>query len=226
MRTIAIVPVKRYARAKQRLGQTGLSSWWRRALTEAMLTDVLVALRRCAAVDATCVVTAEPLASLLAATHGAAVLDDPHEQGQSAAAQLGIERVLRQGAERALLVPGDCPALDPLELDLLLREDDGRRTSVTIVPDRHGSGTNALVLTPPDAMEPCFGGDSRARHEARAAGLGVSARVREVTSLALDVDTAADLAALDEALAHRRGGAAHTRGMIAQLGRVALVGAA
>jgi 2-phospho-L-lactate guanylyltransferase len=113
-------------------------------------------------------------------------------------------------------VPGDVPALDPAELDALLdRPATGR--SVVIVPDRHGTGTNALLLTPPDVIEPSFGPGSRARHEQLAADAGVPCTVEEVETLALDVDTADDLAELRTALANRRGGAAHTRGMLSRL---------
>ena len=90
---------------------------------------------------------------------------------------------------------------------------------MTIVPDRHGTGTNALLLTPPDAIEPSFGPGSRARHEAAAAAAGAECRIAEPPSLALDVDTADDLAALRAALDARTGGAAHTRGLLARLGR-------
>jgi len=89
--------------------------------------------------------------------------------------------------------------------------------SVTIVPDRHGTGTNALVLTPPDVIEPSFGPDSRARHEQLAQAAGVPVEVVHVETLAIDVDTADDLEAMREALANRRGGAAHTRGMLSRL---------
>ena len=125
-----------------------------------------------------------------------------------------------------MLVPGDCPALDPLELAALLGDAETCAARVTIVPDRHGSGTNALILSPPDAIEPCFGEQSRTRHEERARAMGVSWHVREVSSLALDVDTADDLETLADALAQRRGGAAHTRGMMAQLGRAEFAGVA
>ena len=67
---------------------------------------------------------------------------------------------------------------------------------VTIVPDRHGTGTNALVLAPPAVMEPSFGPGSCARHAALARAAGVRVRVVEVPSLAFDVDTPDDLAAL------------------------------
>ncbi|MEA2155951.1 MAG: 2-phospho-L-lactate/phosphoenolpyruvate guanylyltransferase [Solirubrobacteraceae bacterium] len=213
--TIAILPVKRFIAAKARLGDE-LSGGTRRALTEAMVTDVLMALRRTAAVDEVLVVTSEPAAEAIGRGYGANVLHDPEDAGQSAAAQIGIAHAMESGATRVLLVPGDCPALDPAELTALLERPQLGR-SVTIVPDRHGTGTNALLLTPPDVVEPAFGPGSRERHEQLAAAAGVPFTVEEIPTLALDVDTADDLAALREALAARRGGAAHTRGMLSRL---------
>jgi 2-phospho-L-lactate guanylyltransferase len=90
---------------------------------------------------------------------------------------------------------------------------------VAIVPDRHGSGTNALLITPPDALRSAFGPGSRARHEQRAAESALSSQTVTVCTLALDVDTPEDLEALETALTERHGGAAHTRGMLAQMAR-------
>ncbi len=113
-------------------------------------------------------------------------------------------------------MPGDCPALSPGELDALIaRPATGR--SVMVVPDRHGTGTNALLITPPDALQPSFGPDSRKRHLEEAATAGLEAEIVEVASLAMDVDTPEDLELLQEALRTTHGGAAHTRGMLTQL---------
>ena len=213
--TFAILPVKRFAVAKARLGDD-ISAGTRRALDESMVTDVLMALRRTVEVDEVFVVTSEPTADAIGRGYGATVLVDDVEEGQSPATLIGIAHALEQGAGRVVLVPGDCPALDPLELsELLSRETPAR--SVTIVPDRHGTGTNALVLSPPDVIEPSFGPDSRARHEQLAAAAGVACEVVGVETLAIDVDTGEDLEALRLALANRRGGAAHTRGMLSRL---------
>jgi 2-phospho-L-lactate guanylyltransferase len=92
---------------------------------------------------------------------------------------------------------------------------------VVIVPDRHGTGTNALLITPPDAFHPAFGHGSRERHEERAAAAGLSTSTVTVFTLALDVDTPEDLEAMRAALTARHGGAAHTRGMLAQMARTA-----
>jgi 2-phospho-L-lactate guanylyltransferase len=161
-------------------------------------------------------VTCEPAAEAIGRGYGANVLFDDRETGQSDATLIGIAHALEQGATRVLLVPGDTPALDPAELEALLdRPVTGR--SVVIVPDRHGSGTNALLLTPPDVMVPQFGPGSRQKHEQAAAAARVPCTVEQVETLALDVDTSEDLAALRTALANRRGGAAHTRGMLSRI---------
>ncbi|MES1194004.1 MAG: 2-phospho-L-lactate guanylyltransferase [Solirubrobacterales bacterium] len=223
-RTIAVLPIKRFGSAKQRL-DNGLSDGTRRALAEAMVTDVLIALRRAKCIDEVLVVSGETMAVALAAGYdAAAVVDDPDDIGHSAAARRGVQAAMERGATRVLLVPGDCPALDPAELDELLEDADGNgdatHPDVVVVPDRHGDGTNALLLTPPDAIQPAFGPGSRARHERLAQEAGATCTAIMVPTLGLDVDTVDDLAALRTALEDVRGGASHTRGLLARFGRV------
>jgi len=194
LRTVAVLPVKSFPKAKQRL-TAGVEPSLRRELAAAMFADVLAALAA-SAVDDVVVVTAGAPAAAHAAAHGARVVSDA-EQGHNAAAQIGVEAALALGAERALLVPGDCPMLDPGEIDQLLARQGGER-SVLIVPDRHGTGTNALLITPPDALTPAFGPGSCRRHAALAAAQGIAHAVIEVPSLALDIDTPEDLDALGD----------------------------
>jgi 2-phospho-L-lactate/phosphoenolpyruvate guanylyltransferase len=215
VRTTAVLPVKSFSIAKRRLSQA-VPGDDRRQLAAAMVTDVLAALTAVAQIDDVVVVTAEPLAARAATQAGAAVVDDPDEIGQSAAVSRGIDAALERGADRALLVPGDCPAVDPGELaDLLARTTQD--PSVVIVPDRHGSGTNALLITPPDAVAPSFGAGSFARHAALARAAGATVKVCDLPSLGLDVDTPDDLGALREALDAHAGGAAHTRAVLERL---------
>lgn len=220
MSTLAVLPVKSFTHAKQRLALE-IPSGTRKVLAEAMFADVLTAVRRAEAIDEILVVTGDIGAQRLAGSHGARVLEDHDEAGQSAAAELGIRQAQELGHERVLLVPGDCPALDPKELDALIGRPRGSTPDAIIVPDRHATGTNGLLLTPPDALAPAFGPDSLERHVAGARERGVSHEVVELGSLGLDVDTPDDLLALRERLASTRGGAAHTRGLLTRLDRVA-----
>jgi len=214
MRTAAVLPVKSFGRAKQRLGGA-VGQPDRSELAAAMVGDVLAALRAVPRLDAIVVVTAEPQAAGAAREAGAHVVDDPVEAGQSVAAGRGVRAALGLGAERALLVPGDCPTLDPREVGGLLTAFP--QAGVVIVPDRHGSGTNALLLTPPAAIVPAFGPGSFARHAARGAAAGAVVRVAQAPSLALDVDTPGDLAALRGALEALPDAAPRTRALLERL---------
>jgi len=216
MTTVAILPIKTLDAAKQRLAEK-LDPSPRRALVEAMFSDVLVALRRAKLIDQMLVVSKDHGAQRIAGGYGAMVADD-EDDGHNGAAARGIARALELGMDRALLIPGDCPLLDPIEIDELIARPV-QSPSVLIVPDRHGTGTNALLLTPPDAMAPSFGPGSHDRHTRQAAAAGVNAETVEVPSLALDIDTPEDLAAVGIQLGETRGGAAHTRGMLRQLSR-------
>jgi 2-phospho-L-lactate guanylyltransferase len=216
MSTVAIIPAKRFDDAKQRLAPS-LQLGHRRRLVEAMFSDALLAVRRVSAIDHILVVTSDPTASQIASGHEVIVVGDTSDS-HTGAAQLGIARALAMGATRALLVPGDCPLLDPVELEQLIAQPVPAR-SVLIVPDRHGEGTNALLLTPPDAMTPSFGEGSRKRHTELAIAQRATPEVVDVASLALDIDTPEDLEELTEMFATTRGRAAHTRGMLSQLMR-------
>jgi 2-phospho-L-lactate/phosphoenolpyruvate guanylyltransferase len=213
MRTAAVLPVKRFDSAKQRLGDA-VGGAERRELAAAMVEDVLAALGEVSGLDEVIVVTAEDRAAALARAAGAQVVADRVEGGQSLAAEVGVEVAVERGVERALLVPGDCPALDPDEVDTLLSNHKG---GVTIVPDRHGQGTNALLLTPPKALSPAFGPGSLARHAALAKAGGATVRVAQARSLELDVDTPGDLAALRAALDERPAAAPRTRAVLERL---------
>ena len=214
MRTIAILPVKSFGAAKQRLaGQLGAGS--RQALAQAMFSDVLTSLRHVAGLDAVAVVTADRVAESVALGQSVQVLRDPDQQGQSEAASIGIRHAIDAGYERVLLVPGDTPLLDPDEVDGLLAQ----APPVAVVPDRHGTGTNALLLAPPNGIAPSFGPGSFERHMGAARATGVEPVVAELSTLMLDVDTPDDLAELSLALETRRGHAPSTRGALRQLDR-------
>ncbi len=242
MRTAAILPVKRFARAKQRLGAT-VADPLRLELARAMVADVLLALHDTSSIERTIVVTCEQSVAESARAQGALVVaEDRIGDGQSAAVALGVGRALAEGFERVLCVPGDCPALDPAELDELLGADpglfdhhdegllptaaarlaadpatgSGRAPEVTIVPDRHDAGTNGLLLTPPDAIAPSFGPGSCERHRGLALAAGVACHVARPPSLLLDIDTGADLAVLQDRLAGTHTRAQRTRTVLGQ----------
>jgi 2-phospho-L-lactate guanylyltransferase len=207
LNAIAVLPVKRFGAAKQRMA-AGVTGRQRRNLAEAMVADVLEAIGRARAIERTVVVTGDPIAQELAAAAGAEVVPDPEDAGHIEAAQAGIARAEADGGERVVLLAGDCPLLDPRELDRLLTGVPGNY--VGVVPDRHGTGTNALLLSPPNAITPAFGEGSRDRHVEAARQAGVPFGVEELPSIELDLDTPADVIALTRELEKRPGRAKRT----------------
>jgi 2-phospho-L-lactate/phosphoenolpyruvate guanylyltransferase len=203
----AVLPVKRFDAAKRRLG-AGIGEERRRALVAAMLQDVLEAIGEARMIEHTIVVSGEPAAQQIAREHGADAVEDPSDEGHPEAALIGIASAQAAGSSCVLLVPGDCPLLDPRDVDRLLTGVPD--PYVAVVPDRHGTGTNALLLRPPDAIRPAFGEGSCARHLEAARSAGLPHAVEHLGSLALDLDTPADLIALTRELESGRGRARHT----------------
>jgi len=197
LKATAVLPVKRFDAAKQRLA-AGIDEKRRRELAAAMVADVLDAIGEARSIERLIVVTGDPIAQELAAKAGAEVVADPEDAGHIQAAQAGIARAEADGAERVALLAGDCPLLDPRELDRLLTGVPGNY--VGIVPDRHGTGTNALLLSPPSAIVPAFGEGSRARHVEAARLAGVPFGIEELPSIELDLDTPGDVIALQREL--------------------------
>src|SRR3954469_14431986 len=108
MRTVAVLPVKSFSRAKQRLGRAIAD---RPALAEAMVGDVLEALGDVRGLEGGVVVAADDRVGELTAGGRSVALElihDPVEAGQSPAAARGVRAAIARGAERVLLVPGDC----------------------------------------------------------------------------------------------------------------------
>jgi 2-phospho-L-lactate guanylyltransferase len=214
VRATAIVPVKRFSQAKQRLAKA-LSPQARQELCREMLGDVLEAIGESPQVERIIVVTREwDLPVVDARWTGVA---DKRRSTHSKAALLGVERAIAEGAECVAMLPGDCPLLDPAELNGALRRAKPGR--VAIIPDRHGSGTNGLIMSPPDAIEPAFGPGSRERHEKLARGFGHEVAVERLYSLSIDVDTYEDLTVIRQALDRNPGLAPRTAAKLAELRR-------
>lgn len=209
--TIAVIPVKRFDEAKERLAGP-IDAETRAGLAAAMLEDVLSALDGTRMVFGRFVVTSDEKAATIARSHGCQVVDDAGSTDHSGAAMIGTEAAVEAGAERVLLLAGDCPLLNPREVDHLLTSAPGE--GVAIVRDRHGTGTNALLISPPKAIEPSFGEGSAQRHLAAAREAGLLASFEDLPSLALDIDEPADLVALETKLEAGASGAARTARVI------------
>ena len=205
--TVAIVILARDPRtAKTRLrGALGPAA--RERLATAMLDDVVAAAR--ATRWPVLVVTDARSVAAHVRTAGARSIVVT-ARGTRDAARRGIARAERDGADAALVIAADLPLVRPSDLRRVALA--GRRFEVVIVPDRDRAGTNALYVRPPSRLAPQFGHGSFAAHRAAAGPAGTALTI---VRLGLDVDTAADLAALRRLI--RRAGA-RTRAALRGLG--------
>jgi 2-phospho-L-lactate/phosphoenolpyruvate guanylyltransferase len=189
----AVVPVKDLHHAKQRLAGV-LSAKERQALFRAMLEDVLAALAATGRLAGILLVTRDPAARDLGSRYGAEVLVEGENRGHSAASSLGARALARRGVAGMLQLPGDLPLLAPDDVAALL-DAHGGAPAVALAPSRDERGTNAVACSPPDFLPLRFGDDSFLPHLRRAWALGIEPQIVRRPGLALDIDTAEDLAA-------------------------------
>jgi 2-phospho-L-lactate guanylyltransferase len=209
----AVVPVKALDDAKQRLAASYAPAI-RRALAEAMLTDVLTAIHSAADdLAGLLVVTADPEAAALAARFGAVVEAGDATQGQTAAVTSAAWRLAREGCVAMLALPGDIPGITAKEIRAMLAAHRGGRDYV-IVPAHDRRGSNAILVSPPDAVPFAFGNDSFLPHLAAAQGAGFDPVILALPGIGLDCDNPEDLAQF--AL---RPTDTHTARLLADLGR-------
>ncbi len=195
--TWAIIPVRGLERAKSRLAGP-LDAEERRDLVSRLLQRAIGAATGSARIAGTIVVSSDPAALQLARAAGAATVTDLGT-GLNPALELARTEAQARGATAVVVLPADLPWLERETLDGVLEAaagaGAGSRASaalVALVPDRHGTGTNVLVLAPPEAIDFAFGPGSRARHAAEAAAAG-AAYVELGGPLDMDLDTAEDL---------------------------------
>jgi 2-phospho-L-lactate/phosphoenolpyruvate guanylyltransferase len=196
LHTTAIVPVKGFSSANGRLNGL-LDEEERTRLAESLFLDLIVKLPRSRCIDDVLVVTSDASVARQAGWFGHKVLVQDADEGHAEAAAAGALVAMADGARRVAMLPVDCPMLDTDELDAHLGRSP--RTAL-IVPDRHGTGTNALMLNPPDLFVPAFGPDSCARHVTRARATRQSFALEQVESLATDLDTPEDFTLLRDRL--------------------------
>ena len=193
----AVLPVKDFGQAKQRLAGV-LSAAERRRLGEAMAEDVLETLTRVPGVSEIVVVTRDARARALAARHGARVLTEPANEGQSAAVTRAAAALESAGTHALLQVPGDVPGASADEIaTVLAHHGDVRGTgpAVTLVPAHDRRGTNCVLCSPPGALPFAFGHESFGPHCAAARAHGIAPRIVPLPGLGLDIDTPDDLRA-------------------------------
>jgi 2-phospho-L-lactate guanylyltransferase len=202
---VAIVPVKALADAKSRLAPR-LSPDERASLALRLFARVLEAVTGTAGIDRLVVVSSDEAVRRQARLGGAEVIDEPRafdsvpgypnpEQHNAALEYARTVAIERWDPAALLVVAADLPFLSSADLTGLIERGTTEGTVVLGV-DRDGTGTNALLLRPANALPFRFGPDSLAAHRAEALQRGLRFLVHDVRGIATDVDVPRDLEVL------------------------------
>jgi len=189
----AVVPAKDLAEAKQRLAGV-LTREERQGLAMAMFEDVLTTLSSVSALAGTIVVTREAAFAATARSFSARVIADLRHEGPSAAITLAAKELATEGAAGMLAIPADVPLATTAEIAEIAGEPTPR-PAVTLVPALADMGTNAIALTPSDAIPIRFGKQSFFQHLEAALERGLAPRILRLPGIGLDIDRPQDLAA-------------------------------
>lgn len=187
----AIIPVKETRGAKQRLAPV-LSAAVRQELALAMLEDVLAAVAGVGGLGGAILVTVDPAAEQLARRYGLTTLAEGAQDGHTGAVNAGARHLVAQGRGTMLTLPGDLPLATTAELVALIAAH-GPAPSFTIAPAHDDLGSNAIIMSPPQAVPLRFGENSFFPHLAAARAHGIEPCVMRLPGIAFDIDNPQDL---------------------------------
>jgi 2-phospho-L-lactate guanylyltransferase len=196
---VALVPVRSLGGAKSRLGEP-LDPEERADLVLALLRRTVEAALSATRLAGVVVVSMDDDLLRRARAMGAASLLQ-----ESDGLNAGLDEARLAAGARAtavMVLPADLPGVAAPAIDQLAETAEltvsgaPDRPVVALVPDRHGTGTNALLVAPPHAIPFRFGEDSRAAHAAAAKSAGASYLELD-GPLTFDVDTPDDLLEAD-----------------------------
>ena len=196
---VALVPVRSLSGAKSRLGEP-LDAEERADLVMGLLQRTVEAALKATRLAGVVVVSMDAELLRQARAMGAATLlqetDGLNEGLDEARGAAGT------AATAVVVLPADLPGVDAPAIDRLAEAGDAAlrgdldKPLVVLVPDRHGTGTNALLVAPPNAIPFRFGEGSRAAHAEAARAAGASYLELD-GPLSFDVDTLEDLLEAD-----------------------------
>jgi 2-phospho-L-lactate guanylyltransferase len=187
----AVIPVKETAGAKQRLAPV-LSAPLRQVLALAMLEDVLEAVAGVQGLGGAILVTVDPQAETLTRRYGMTTLAEGAHAGHTGAVNAGARHLIAQGRQAMLTLPGDLPLVTSAEIASLIAAH-GPAPAFTIAPAHDDQGSNAILMSPPQAVPLRFGEDSFFPHLAASRAQGIEPCVMRLPGIAFDIDNPQDL---------------------------------
>ena len=190
----AIVPVKPLRKAKSGLSEV-LSEDERALMIFTMLSQTLRTLKEVPAISHILVVSSDSAALAMAREFGARTLQEDGQTGLKIALKRAVVVAKMYNASEVLILSADLPLLTPRDIEKLLSLAKSP-PSVVIAPDRHGAGTNAIYLNPPDVIDCTLGAGSNEVNLKKARNKGIEVEECHLTTLGLDIDQPEDLALL------------------------------
>jgi 2-phospho-L-lactate/phosphoenolpyruvate guanylyltransferase len=193
MNVAALIPVKGFRNAKQRLSPL-LTGAAREHLAETMFRDVLRQVRIARGLVGTFVVTGDEKVAAIASAAGAEIIAEAEENGETAAVDFARRELKRAGCDAVLVIPGDMPLVRAADIEQVLAQlPEGATTPFALlVPSHDRLGTNALLLAPPNVIKLRFGYDSFSFHLTQMQAQGLPIRYIENERIALDIDEPKD----------------------------------
>lgn len=192
--TALLLPIKDLRNAKQRLAGL-LSAGERRELAEAMLADTARAIQGARLIGKVFVVTNYAPALELAARNGWEAIREEAQVSESASVDFASRVCEERGVTRLLRLPLDIPLVQSADIDTIL-ESEVAPPGVLLVPSRDGTGTNAILRTPPTLFPSHFGPNSLAEHRREAEIAGAKIVFHRNERMEMDVDDEGDVRAL------------------------------
>jgi len=186
----AIVPVKPLRRGKSRLAGI-LTEDERADLNRALLQHTLQILSELREVDEVLVVSRDPQVLTIARNYGARTVREDGQPELNTALKRATVIAQVYATRGVLVLPADLPLISR-EDALALVERATDPPVVVIAPDRHGKGTNALLISPAGLIEYDFGEDSFQRHCDLVQKAGARLEIVNLPSLGLDLDSPED----------------------------------
>jgi len=194
MKVTALIPVKGFRNAKQRLSSL-LGAAERELLAETMARDVLRQVVLARGLAGTFIVSGNDRVAEMAQSVGAGVIREQAESGETDAVDFARAELRKAGREAILILPGDMPLVRSADIEQLLAQVPAEASApfALLAPSHDRLGTNALLLAPPDIIKLRFGHDSFSFHTSQVVAQGLALRIFENERIALDIDEPRDL---------------------------------
>lgn len=190
MRAI-LIPVKEFQRSKERLAPH-YSQDDRAALAAAMCEGFFRLVATVRGVDRIYVVSKEYKALTLARQLNWETIIESEQISESHSVDAASRYCEQRGVGGLLRLPIDIPLATAADIESILAELE-EAPSAVIVPSRDGTGTNALLRSPPTLFSSHFGPNSFTLHLEEAERAGAKVKIVRNERLALDVDDAEDV---------------------------------